>query len=218
MGNGSLVSGEIVDQSAWRGNNGGHYIAPALTLNDMAKIWWSATQKSIKERLCEPLKKRIQVHRTLYRGSHNGCQMDDGAGRFWILLDREQIFSASDSGHWKEVSLVRDELRHASGSTQSGDAGWHDANDKALAIIRARGVYSHFECVDGLNQYLKLSIEDAVLSPNKLVKAFAMVDRRLGKRRIKELELPIDEHDLVKRFYELRCSVEGLSAHGIASH
>jgi hypothetical protein len=176
----------------------------------MAKVWWSSLKKSVEERLCEPLQKRVQVHKTLYRGSHNGCQMDAGAGRFWILLDHEQIFSASDKEFWNEVVPLRDELCRSTGSVRSGDAGWYVAQEQAKEIVHAKGIYSHYECQDALKEYLSLSIEDALKSSNKLIKALAMVDKRLGKRKLKELSPAADEHWLIKRFYELRCSIESL--------
>lgn len=175
----------------------------------MAKVWWSSLKKSVEERLCEPLQKRVQVHRTLYRGSHNGCQFDAGAGRFWILLDHKQIFSASDQEFWNEVAPLRDELLSI-GSVRSGDAEWYAVQEQAKEIIHAKGIYSHYDCQDALKEYLSLSIEDAIKSSNKLIKALAMLDKRLGKRKLKELSPIDDEHWLVKQFYKLRCSIENL--------
>lgn len=176
----------------------------------MAKVWWSSLKNSVEERLCKPLQKRVQVHKTLYRGSHNRCQFDAGSGRFWILLDREQIFSASDQEFWNEVVPLRNDLCRSVGSVRSGDAGRYAAQEQAKVILHAKGIYSHYDCQDALKESLNLSIEDAITSSNKLIKAFAMVDKRLGKRRLRELSPDVGEHWLVKQFYELRCSIEGL--------
>lgn len=176
----------------------------------MAKVWWSALKKSVAGCFCEPLQKRVQIHKTLYRGSHNGCQLDAGAGRFWILLDHEQIFSASDKEFWKEVGPLRDELCRSTGSLRPGDAGWYAAQKQAEGMVHARGIYSHYECQEALQKYLNLSIEEATQSSNNLIKALALLDKRLGKRKLKELSPAANEHWLVQRFYELRCSVENL--------
>ncbi|MDQ3813303.1 MAG: hypothetical protein M3347_05065 [Armatimonadota bacterium] len=177
----------------------------------MAKVWWSALKKAVEDRFCEALRKRVQIHRTLYRGSHNCCQLDAGAGRFWILLDHEQIFSASDKEFWNKVQPLMEDLLRAHGSSRSGDAGWYAAQEHAKDIVHAQGIYSHYDCQDALQASLNLSIEDALESPHKLIKALAMIDKRLGKRRLQALSISEAEHWLVKRFYELRCATEDLS-------
>jgi len=45
-----------------------------------------------------------------------------------------------------------------------------------------------------------------------LIRAFAMLDSRLGKRRLRTLRLANDEHPLVRQFYDLRCEAEGIKA------
>ena len=49
-----------------------------------------------------------------------------------------------------------------------------------------------------------MPIREALESQDPLVRAFAIVDRRLGKRTIAKLELVDSEHSLVKVFYKLR--------------
>lgn len=178
----------------------------------MPKVWWSAVKKSVQSHFYKPLQKRVQLHRTLYRGSHNGCQMDTGAGRFWILLDGEQIFSASDKEFWNEVQALMDNLCCANESQRSGDKGWYAARNQAMPIVRSRGIYSHYDCYDGLKEYLNLSIEDALQSPNNLIKALALLDEQVGKRRLRAIHIEETEHELVKCFYRLRCEAELLKS------
>ena len=43
---------------------------------------------------------------------------------------------------------------------------------------------------------------------NIIVRAYSMLDRRLGKRRLKKLHFPEDTHPLIIDFYKIRCEVE----------
>ena len=58
---------------------------------------------------------------------------------------------------------------------------------------------------------LLLSIDEALKSDNIFIRAFAMLDSRLGKRRLRTMHLSDDEHLLVRQFYDLRCEAEGIT-------
>jgi hypothetical protein len=47
-------------------------------------------------------------------------------------------------------------------------------------------------------------VGEALKSSDPLVKAFSLVDRRVGERTLEKLEISDAEHTLVKAFYELR--------------
>jgi hypothetical protein len=57
---------------------------------------------------------------------------------------------------------------------------------------------------DSLRTYLDLPVEDALKHGDALIRALAMVDRRVGKRRLDELNSPPDNDPLVHLFYKLR--------------
>ena len=55
------------------------------------------------------------------------------------------------------------------------------------------------------------SIEKSLVSENPLVRIFALLDRRLGKRRLLALEKSMEQElDWVRAFYVIRMQVEGL--------
>ena len=69
-----------------------------------------------------------------------------------------------------------------------------------------------YEFWNSLKDYLSLSFEDALKSDNPVFKALAMIDKRLGKRRLRDIKLSNNEHPLVKELYKLRCDVAGMSS------
>jgi hypothetical protein len=79
-----------------------------------------------------------------------------------------------------------------------------------LSIFSREGVVSQkfFEC--SIEAYPSLSIGEALESANFIHRALAMVDRRLGKRRLRSLGLRTDEHPLVLKLYEFRRVAEGI--------
>ena len=57
--------------------------------------------------------------------------------------------------------------------------------------------------------YSQLSFDDALTSESPITRAFALADRRLGKRRLSKLDLR-NEHQLVQLLYRERCLIEGI--------
>lgn len=55
-----------------------------------------------------------------------------------------------------------------------------------------------------LKKYPQLPFREIIASNNPVYKAFGIIDRRLGKRRFKRIEVNEHDHALVKRFYLLR--------------
>jgi hypothetical protein len=47
-------------------------------------------------------------------------------------------------------------------------------------------------------------VAESLQSTNPVMRAFAMIDRRTGKRTLARMTLRPDEHPLVRAFYELR--------------
>jgi len=62
-----------------------------------------------------------------------------------------------------------------------------------------------------MEQWAGLSLDDALVSENPIVRALSMVDRRLGKRRLRQIDLTNGEHPLVRMLFRLRCDAERLT-------
>jgi len=86
------------------------------------------------------------------------------------------------------------------------------ASDKSEEMMINQNIFSSYHFYAPFMEYSSLSIEEALTSENIMIQAFAMFDRRLGKRRIKKLNFSIeDTHPLILDFYKIRCDVEGIS-------
>ncbi|WP_337170189.1 hypothetical protein [Gemmatimonas aurantiaca] len=72
---------------------------------------------------------------------------------------------------------------------------YHQAYAEAAAEARGAGVYDD---------------ADALASSSPLFRALAVLDARVGKRRLRQLAATPDEHPLVRRLRVLRCEAEGI--------
>jgi hypothetical protein len=86
---------------------------------------------------------------------------------------------------------------------------YYAASRDANAILEHQGVVSQRYFEHAVESYPELSIAQALASENLVHRALAMVDRRLGQRRLRTIALRTDEHPLVTGLYRFRCEIEG---------
>lgn len=161
-------------------------------------MMWSKLRQKIKEFITPELRDRIDIHCTCYREAH------DDHGEVWITLDKEKIF---DGGYWhwymtympKEL-LTEFEIQH----------GFHrdfynvEIESKEVENIMKLGVHETSHITQVLGNYINTPIEESLKSNNPIYLAFAIIDRRLGKKRFQEMKLDDNEHPLIKIFYDIR--------------
>ncbi len=167
---------------------------------------WSRLKKQVESRFCDSLQKRVQLHTTRFdsKGEY---------GKFWILLDRKEIFAAHDVTSLVEQSRIAkhlQEINNCSNPSGAQRAAYYETLHTAKDIAHQKNIWSRYECEGALRQYLNLSIEEALLSENDFIKALSLFDARTGKRRLAALETNSYQHLLVRQFYTVRCEAENL--------
>ena len=146
---------------------------------------WSKLKSRIKSLIAPELRDRIDFHLTSYRESH------DGADKVWFTIDGKRVF---DCKHYVEERWV-------AAAFYSGLRGKEITS--ALAEV---GIHSPQDFGSAMRAYLDTPISKALKSSNPIVRAFAIVDRRVGKKALAKLDLSDCDHVLVKAFYDLRAS------------
>ena len=156
---------------------------------------WSGIKNKLEnDYLCPALRGRIQYFVTRYHEAH------DREGRAAIRLDGVEVLRSNYYDYrdtlWSRFNLLRD-----------------DPNDYRLAYestlndgcFDQRVFYEAFDIFD--NQ----SIEESMNSDNPLVRILALLDRRLGKRRLLAMKEKMEkELAWVRVFYGIRMQAEGL--------
>ncbi len=148
---------------------------------------WSKLKTRVKDFICPELRDRIDFHLTSYRESH------DGTDKVWITVDGQRVFSCKHYPYeWAEADAYYDGLR----------------DEQVKELFREKEIHRPQDFGDAIRAYLEMPISESLKSSEPLVKAFSLVDRRLGKRTLVKLEIFNSEHTLVKAFYDLRRASE----------
>ncbi|MFC7687544.1 nonribosomal peptide synthetase [Ureibacillus sp. GCM10028918] len=176
---------------------------------------FSKLKKTMEGFLCDSLKGRIELHAAVYRHSH------DDQARVWLTFDKEQIFSAADFSfsvqhYYREQELKEQYALNPIPYNKDWEVMFNSPERKALMaasnqaeeeLVEA-GVLGSWHLYTALLSYPHLSIEQALTSEDPSIRAFALFDRRVGKRRL--LKIQKVEHLIEELFFKIRCEVEGL--------
>jgi hypothetical protein len=133
----------------------------------------------------------VDFHLTNYReyGS-NGHEV-------WITVDGERVFSASYCDYMiNENVLAREKGLRTFAEGKEGKV--------AHEVLTRSEVHDASITVYTFREYLDSEPQDALSSADPILKALAIIDRRIGQRTLARLRIGRSEHSLVRRFYTLR--------------
>lgn len=164
---------------------------------------WSGMRKYLEqEMLAESLNGRIRYGCTAYVGM-DGCHI------FEVCIDGKQV---------KRFSLETVNTYFIdNGYTQNKnprdiDEYWAEfwpLLDKNP--IEARTEYTDAEFCKALENYRNQDISESIASRDPLVRMFAILDRRIGKRTLIKINETIEDQPVwLKQFYQLRFDAEGI--------
>lgn len=154
---------------------------------------WSKLKHAIEGYFADEVQGRVHIYTTKYTSGSNFMV------RGWITIDKTEIanFSTPDN--------------HARFAGYSPDYNERiPAEERTEGKAAEKGEFAQWELADSCLQYINQSIDESFTSANPIIRAFAMLDRRTGKRRLLGLETS-DMHPLVKRMYDLRIESIGLN-------
>ncbi len=159
---------------------------------------WSGTRNKLEnEYLAESLRGHIQYYAISYSKS------PDHEGRAAIRYDGKEILKGSYWNNWSKAHLFPKDETYEMRMHQ--EMAFMDDTALKLGVFDQRCFYSAFEEFD--NQ----SIEESLKSENLLVRIFAILDRRVGKRRLRLMkETMVNEPETFREFYAIRAKAEGI--------
>ncbi len=157
---------------------------------------WSDLKKKLTEQLCGPLKNRITYFLTRYHEVHNSY------GRASIRLDGRELVNFS----W--VEMRRQEKDTYELWKETGAWDWEAPELKQKWNRDA--ILSDYDFLEAAMEFLQLPIKDALQSDNYLIRVFAIMDKRVGKRTLEAIKKGGEYKsypEWVRQFYELRFKV-----------
>ncbi|MEQ7052979.1 hypothetical protein ABN764_20250 [Paenibacillaceae sp. P-4] len=184
---------------------------------------WSKLKQQLESFLCPALHGRVEYRATSYR------YLPDKAGICYISVDKKNVFNMSDKTSLIKWYQTEQEIKNDSDiqipiSNEEIEAVRKDTKgapeDRLIVIARSRKMSgyakellsaqsslskSNFNVV--ANHFLTISIEESIESDDILLNILALVDRRVGKKRILNMTEKMKlKHPIVQYFYELRRS------------
>lgn len=147
---------------------------------------WSGMRKYLEEDiLCDALKGRIRYNCTKHKGM-------DGTGLFEIYVDGDLI---------KMFNMF-----HMSGQLfKDGDFEWDEFWNEFEKPMNDREEYTDSEFASALKEYRNSDISISLSSENPIVRMFAILDRRVGKRTLEKLKETMScQPEWLQFFYKLR--------------
>ena len=163
---------------------------------------WSGIRNKLEnDYLCPTLRGHIQYFAAGYWESH------DQTGRAAIRLDGVEVlrsnYYAYEQNYWNRYQALRREGIGQDDRT----APFRLAHEGTLND----GCFDNGFFYEAFHEFDNQSIEKSLVSKNPLVRILALLDRRLGKRRLLALEESMEQElDWVRAFYVIRMQAEGL--------
>lgn len=164
---------------------------------------WSGTRNKLEnDYLCPTLRGRIQYFATSYSKSA------DHEGRAAIRMDGVEVLR---SNYYTYFENVWTKFHHLQSTTLKDCNSAKEAINQAHAFALEQGTFDQKVFYEAFGIFDNQSIEKSLVSEHPLVRIFALLDRRLGKRRLLALEQSMEQElDWVRAFYVIRMQAEGL--------
>lgn len=163
---------------------------------------WSGLRKKLEDDLlCNSLKGRIQYFLTAYHDVYNSYR------RASIKIDGKDVVNFTwIKGYQMDYDInnyLRDNKLYYDRSLKIEEKFKDKWDENCL--------YGDYDFLDAIQQFLSLSIFDAINSQNYIIRVLAVLDRRIGKRTLKNIKDTKEiEHfpEWVRQFYKLRFDAE----------
>jgi hypothetical protein len=185
---------------------------------------WSKLKQNLESFLCPALYGRVEYRATSYR------YLPDKAGLCYIAVDKKNVLNMSDTTNlirWYQTELeikndsdiqipINNEEIEAVRKDTKGIvpedrlkviARSRKKSEYAKELLSAQSSLSKSNFIVIANKFLSISIEESIESNDILLNILALVDRRVGKKRILNMTEKMKlKHPIVQYFYELRLS------------
>ena len=173
---------------------------------------WSNLKKQMNDLLCDSLKGKISYFYTSYHEVHNAY------GRATIQYEKKEIVAFSWDRQYEQVQDIKEQYKKMNNvpSMLVDYEGSLNAYKVAnIAATKEKWMPNCTLCetdfLNSLTIYLKTDIATSLNSDNYLLRVFAYMDRRVGKRTLIKIKDDVEKlPDWVKQFYQIRCEADGI--------
>lgn len=162
---------------------------------------WSGMRKYLEqEMLAESLKGRVRYNCTSYKNMDD-CKIIE------IFIDGNAVKRFS----YETVNTYFIDMGYKENTALTGHSGYWDGFFTLLQQCSAteRTEYTDEEFCEALETYRNQDIQESIQSDNPLVRMFAILDRRIGKRTLQKIKEEIkSQPQWIQQIYKLRLSAD----------
>ncbi|GBF72569.1 hypothetical protein PA598K_00826 [Paenibacillus sp. 598K] len=183
---------------------------------------WSKVKQQLESFLTPALQGKVEYRATSYR------YVPDKAGQCYITVDKKNILQMNDPGcpiRWYpsdqeikqdgsiQIPITEAEIEALRAETQGKVpeerlrvmVRGRRINTLSKSLLAAQATLSKSSFIVVATTFLTTSIEDSLESQDILLNVLALVDRRVGKKRLLNMADQIKvKHPIVQYFYALR--------------
>jgi hypothetical protein len=183
---------------------------------------WSKLKQQLEEFLSPTLSERVKYSATSYR------YLPDKSGTCYLVVDKKNILNLNDTVSaikWyqteqdvksdpdlqipisnEEIEVIRKDMNNSVPEDRLiVIAKGRKLSKLAKDLLLAQSVLSKSNFTAVATKFLSTSIEDSLESDHILLNVLALIDRRVGKKRIQNMADTIKlKHPIIQYFYELR--------------
>lgn len=188
---------------------------------------WSKVKQQMEGFLAESLVGKVQYSSSSYRYSK------DKAGQCYLKVDSTEVFSMAKKVEgviWCKTDLEVKKNQRILCSVTDKEIEQLKAfkpmipeerllvilqeqkvNECAKRIIASQNELLKSDFINKATEFLGTSIEKSIESDDILMNVFALIDRRMGKSRLRKIQSDITQkHSIAQYFYRIRCEAEGI--------
>lgn len=174
---------------------------------------WGGLKKQLEDLLCDSLKGRISYFYTTYRRAH------DHYGRASINCDKKELLNCE----WTVMAeqcydIFEQEAKMPPHPSALEDyyAAQQRYNEACDIAAREKwmpdGTLCETDFIYSASAYVNTDITEALQSENYLLRVFAFMDRRVGKRTLIKIREEAERLPTwARKFYDLRLKAEGMA-------
>ncbi len=173
---------------------------------------WSNLKKQMNDLLCDSLKDKISYFYTNYHEVHNAY------GRATINYCKKEIAAFSWIEQYAQQCDIIEQykkMENVPSALTDWDGSWNAYYEARAAAAKEKwmpnGILCETDFINAITIYIKTDISTALQSDHYLLRIFAYMDRRVGKRTLIKIKNEVDKlPDWVKQFYQIRCEAEDI--------
>jgi hypothetical protein len=163
---------------------------------------WSKIKRNVENKFADNLKGKIQIYTTSYGREYD---ITDLFNRGWITVDGKEVvnFSTPDAFYLNGSDY------HYATPTNCAKSENKIYEERDSELLSEKGEFSKYDLSHCCYAYPGFSIEEALNHDSPIVNMLAVLDKRLGKRRLVKLAQQ-ELHPLVKYFLNIRLESENI--------